>query len=285
MSDEPDDVGTAHPPSRPPDPDTADADTADAGAADAGAADADAADAGVDHDAPRPRRASSPHIPPPTTAPAMSPLAFERLDVGEMRRRAQDLVQHLSSRRSVRAFSTEPIPLDVLDACIRAAATAPSGANKQPWTFCVVTDPALKRRIREAAEAEERAFYGGRASTSWLNDLAHLGTDANKPFLEEAPAIVVLFAQNRSPTGGKHYYISESVGIAAGFFIAALHRCGLATLTHTPSPMAFLSEILGRPRHERAYLLLPVGYPARDCEVPVITRKPLDEVLIRYDAS
>ena len=215
---------------------------------------------------------------------------FQRLDYHRptpawQREVAAEMVRQHRLRRSVRDFSADPIPLDVLDACIEAAALAPSGANKQPWSFCVVTDPALKRRIRLAAEAEERAFYGGRASDRWLADLAHLGTDAAKPFLETAPALVVLFAQKRGRDGQKHYYISESVGIAAGFLISALHRCGLATLTHTPSPMGFLAELLQRPANERAFLLLPVGYPAEGCQVPRIERKPLDEVRLRYDAD
>jgi nitroreductase len=187
-------------------------------------------------------------------------------------------------RRSVRDFSDEPVPLDVVRRCIETAAQAPSGANKQPWTFVLVTDPELKRRIREGAEAEERAFYAGRASERWLADLEPLGTDAKKPFLETAPALIAVFAQRHGPedAGGepaRHYYVAESVGIACGFLIAALHHAGLATLTHTPSPMKFLGQILERPDNERPYLLLPVGYPAPDCEVPDIERKPLDTVL------
>ncbi|MCO4761052.1 MAG: nitroreductase family protein [Myxococcales bacterium] len=212
-------------------------------------------------------------------------LRYQRPAESDMRVQAAKLLSEHQSRRSVRHFSCDPIPLDVLHDCIRAAGLAPSGANKQPWTFCVVTDPALKTQIRDAAEAEERAFYRGRAPQSWLDDLAHLGTDHNKPFLEEAPALVVLFAQNRGANGSKHYYISESVGIAAGFFISALHRCGLVTLTHTPSPMKFLGELLGRPASERAFLLLPVGYPASDCEVPDIERKPFAQICVGYHAG
>jgi len=209
------------------------------------------------------------------------PLDFERLDPRTSRRRAEAFLADLRRRRSVREFAPSPIPLDAVRRCIETAAQAPSGANKQPWTFVLVTDPATKRRIREAAEAEERAFYGGRAGERWLDDLAHLGTDADKPFLESAPALVVVFAQlHGGDKSARHYYVQESVGIATGFLIAALHQAGFATLTHTPSPMRFLGEILGRPKHERAYLLVPVGYPAEGCRVPDITRKDLAEVLI-----
>lgn len=212
-------------------------------------------------------------------------LTYVRPDLATIRRTAQTLLAQHRTRRSVRHFSPDPIPLDVLDLCIEAAGLAPSGAHKQPWSFCVVTDPALKRKIRAAAEQEEQAFYATRAPQSWLDDLAVFGTDANKPFLETAPALVVLFAQNRGLDGSKHYYISESVGIAAGFFISALHRCGLVTLTHTPSPMGFLAELLGRPASERAFLLLPVGFPAEDCEVPILARKSLDAIRVRYDGA
>jgi nitroreductase len=182
----------------------------------------------------------------------------------------------------VRDFSDEPIPDDVVERCIETAAQAPSGANKQPWTFVLVTDPAIKSEIRAAAEAEERAFYAGRAPPRWLADLEPLGTDADKPFLEEAPVLIVVFAQRRGASADeRHYYVSESVGIACGFLLAALHDAGLAALTHTPSPMAFLAEILERPATERAYLLIPVGYPAAGCQVPRIERKSLAEVLIR----
>lgn len=214
--------------------------------------------------------------------PSTALLDFDRLPEGEMQDRARAFLEELRRRRSVRDFAPDPVPIEVLERCIETAAQAPSGANKQPWTFVLVTDPELKRRIREAAEAEERAFYGGRASLGWLADIEPLGTGADKPFLEEAPALIVLFARRRGANDGeRHYYVSESVGIAAGFLIAALHHAGLATLTHTPSPMRFLAEILERPASERAYLLLPVGYPAADCRVPDIERKTLDEVLIR----
>lgn len=211
----------------------------------------------------------------------MTRLAFDRVSQGEVVRRSRELRDRLRTRRSVRHFSAEPIDLDAVRACIDAAASAPSGANKQPWTFVLVTDPAKKRAIREAAEEEERAFYGGRAPARWLDDLRPLGTDWQKPFLEEAPALVVVFAQRHGTTeGDKHYYVNESVGIAVGMLIASLHLAGLATLTHTPSPMGFLGKVLGRPDNERAYVLLPVGLPAGDCEVPAIEKKPLSEVLV-----
>jgi len=208
-------------------------------------------------------------------------LDFRRLAPAEMTTRAAEFRAEIARRRSVRDFSPEPVPLDVVRDCIRAAATAPSGANKQPWTFVLVTDPDAKRRIREAAEKEEREFYGGRASERWLEDLAPLGTDASKPFLEQAPALIAVFAQKHGREADElHYYVNESVGIAVGFLLAALHHAGLATLTHTPSPMKFLRELLGRPDNERAYVLIPVGYPAPGCSVPDIAKKPLDQVLV-----
>ncbi len=213
--------------------------------------------------------------------PSFSPLTFRRLGEREMLDRAMEIRDELSSRRSVREFSAEPIPLEVVRQCIAAAAQAPSGANKQPWTFVLVTDPDLKKRIRVAAEEEEAAFYGGRASAQWLRDLAAIGTDEHKPFLEEAPALIVVFAHKhgREPHE-RNYYVNESVGIASGMLITALHHAGLATLTHTPSPMRFLGEILGRPDNERPYLLMPVGYPSDACRVPNLGKKPLTEVLV-----
>lgn len=198
-----------------------------------------------------------------------------------MRARAEAFRDRMSTRRSVRDFSPEPIDLEVVRVAIDAAASAPSGAHKQPWTFVLVTDRALKRRIREAAEAEERAFYGERAPAAWLADLAPLGTGPDKPFLEEAPALVVVLAQRHGAgEGEKHYYVAESVGIAVGLLLAALHHAGLATLTHTPSPMAFLSALLERPEHERPYLIVPVGLPADRCLVPALARKGRDAVLV-----
>lgn len=216
------------------------------------------------------------------------PLSFARLSPDESVRRARAFFDAMRTRRSVRDFSTEPIPDEVLDLAIATAGTAPSGANKQPWRFVVVKDAQVKRRIREAAEAEEREFYARRASAEWLEDLAPLGTDANKPFLEDAPALIVVFRQDSTPEARpdgavvhhKHYYVPESVGIAVGLLIAALHQAGLATLTHTPSPMGFLAEVLGRPKEERAYVLLPVGYPAEGARVPALTKKSLDELRV-----
>ncbi len=200
----------------------------------------------------------------------------------EMERRARDFYQELKRRRSVRDFSDRPVPRQVIEACLGAAGTAPSGANMQPWHFVAVSDPDIKGQIRAAAEAEERAFYQGRASDEWLEALAHLGTDADKPFLETAPYLIVVFQQNYGLDAEgrrvKHYYVQESAGIAAGFLIAALHHAGLATLTHTPSPMKFLREVLGRPVNERATMILVTGYPAADARVPAITKKPIDEI-------
>ncbi len=211
----------------------------------------------------------------------MKPLGFSRLSLQQMRQRASDFADELARRRSVRHFSREAIPIDVVQTCIRAAATAPSGANKQPWRFVLIIDPDVKRRIRTGAEAEEQAFYSGRAPDRWLSDLAPLGTDADKPMLEQAPVLIAVFALKYGASAEEqHYYVQESVGIAVGILLAALHQAGLATLTHTPSPMAFLGEILDRPPNERPYLLIPVGYPASDCQVPDITRKPLDAVLV-----
>jgi iodotyrosine deiodinase len=217
---------------------------------------------------------------------AFVPLPFDRLSLEESRARATALRDLLRRRRSVRDFSPEPVPLDLVDAAIEAAASAPSGANRQPWHFVAVSDPDVKRRMRLAAETEEREFYERRATPSWLADLAPLGTDWHKPFLETAPFLVVVFAvdweEEVLPDGTPHrhkgYYVQESVGIATGLLLAALHAAGLATLTHTPSPMGFLARVLGRPRNERPFLLIPVGYPAAGAVVPVIGKKPLDEV-------
>ena len=202
----------------------------------------------------------------------------------EMMRRARDFHAELKRRRTVRHFSSRPVPRGIIDDCLRAATTAPSGANLQPWHFVVVSDPATKRRIRVAAEEEERHFYRHRAPRAWLDALAPLGTDEHKPFLEHAPYLIAIFAQKhgRLVDGRKvkHYYPTESVGLATGMLIAALHLAGLATLTHTPSPMKFLNEILGRPKSaERPFLLLVVGYPDENATVPDVGRKPLDEVV------
>lgn len=209
------------------------------------------------------------------------PLDFARIDEDEMRRRAETFLDRIRRRRSVRHFSDEAIPLDVVERCIEAAAQAPSGANKQPWTFVLVTDPDIKRRVREAAEVEEQAFYAGRASQKWLADLAHLGTGPDKPYLEHCPLIVVFAQRAGHSEGERHYYVTESVGMAVGILLAALNDAGLATLVHTPSPMKFLREVLGRPANEHAYCIIPVGYPTADCQVPDIARKDLSQVLVK----
>lgn len=210
------------------------------------------------------------------------PYLSPTVDSAEMEARARAFYEQIRKRRTVRDFSAEPIPRKVLDHAILAAGTAPNGANLQPWHFAVVTDPDIKREIRLAAEEEEKAFYNGRAPKEWLDTLAPLGTDANKPFLETAPALIAIFLKNKiaGPDGGlrKTYYPKESVGIATGFLIAALHEAGLATLTHTPSPMQFLNKILDRPSEEKPFLLLVVGRPAKDCKVPRISKLPLEEV-------
>jgi nitroreductase len=217
------------------------------------------------------------------TTPRFVPLPDHReLPLEEMRRRAAAFYAEVKRRRTVRDFSDRSVPREILEDCIRAAGTAPSGANMQPWHFVVVGDPAIKRRIREAAEEEERDFYARRAPPDWLAALLPLGTDEHKPFLETAPWLVAIFEQKHhlAPDGTRvrHYYVKESVGIATGILITALHHAGLATLTHTPSPMGFLNDILGRPASERAFLLLVVGYPAPDARVPDIARKTLSGI-------
>ncbi|MDA3914964.1 nitroreductase family protein [Oleiagrimonas sp.] len=215
------------------------------------------------------------------TAHATIPLPEREALSDEQRvRRATALADEMARRRSVRDFAPTPVPRAVIEPCLRAAGTAPSGAHQQPWRFVAIADPAIKRRIREAAEAEERAFYEHRAPDAWLDALAPLGTDADKPFLEVAPWLIAVFYERFAldAEGRKHkrYYPHESVGIASGMLITALHRAGLATLTHTPSPMGFLNQILGRPRNEMPYLLLVVGHPAEGCRVPDIQRLSLD---------
>ena len=200
----------------------------------------------------------------------------------EMQRRAHEFYEHMNRRRSVRQFSDRPVPDGVIEDCLRTAGTAPSGAHKQPWHFVAVRSPAMKEKIRLAAEEEERAFYGGRAPDDWLEALGPLGTDERKPFLETAPCLIAVFARSfgRGPAGEreKHYYVQESVGIATGFLIAALHGAGLVTLTHTPSPMGFLNQLLGRPKEERPFLLLVTGYPAAAAHVPDLSRSPLADI-------
>jgi len=212
------------------------------------------------------------------------PLAFHRRPPGEMLERAAAFYRELNRRRTTRHFSTEPVPRELIEWAIRTAGTAPSGAHQQPWTFVAVSDRATKQAIREAAEQEEHEFYHGRAPEEWLEALAPLGTDEIKTHLTDAPWVVVLFRQAHGfrPDGAKrtYYYTQESCGIAAGFFIAAVHMMGLVTLTHTPNPMGFLSELLGRPSNEKAMLVLPVGYPAADAKVPDLERKPLDQIAV-----
>ncbi|TVQ62903.1 MAG: nitroreductase family protein [Phycisphaerales bacterium] len=206
---------------------------------------------------------------------------LERYDPGTApEEAAARFYEIMRRRRTVRDFSDRPVPEAAIRSVVAAAATAPSGAHKQPWRFVAVGDRAMKRRIREAAEAEERAFYDRRASERWLQDLAPLGTNADKAYLETAPWLIVVFALRQTDDGGQVYYLNESVGIACGMLLAACHHAGLATLTHTPSPMGFLKDVLERPDHERPYLLVPVGYPAAGCTVPKLERKALDEVLV-----
>jgi len=189
----------------------------------------------------------------------------------------------MDRRRTVRMFSDKPVPRDVIETCLLAASTAPSGAHKQPWRFVVVGEASLKSKIREAAEEEEREFYGRRASEEWLEDLRPFGTDDSKPFLEVAPWLIVVFKLAKTDDGGQTYYTNESVGIATGMLLAALHHAGLATLTHTPSPMGFLKEVLGRPDHERPFLLIPVGFPAEDAVVPKLERKGIEEISVWHE--
>lgn len=217
----------------------------------------------------------------PSSEPLFQRLEFARLEPEVMQARARAWSECIQGRRSVREFSSDPIPSGVLDACIQAAASAPSGAHRQPWTFVVVTSAAKKRAIRLAAEAEEQVFWREKISPEWRRALGPLGVDEHKPFLEAAPALIVVFRHVHGLEDGHkvaNYYTQESVGIAVGFLLCALHQAWLASLTHTPSPMGFLQTVLERPAHERAFVLIPVGYPARDCQVPALVRKPLDEV-------
>lgn len=205
----------------------------------------------------------------------------------EVNKRTEEFYKFMNHRRSVRDFSDKPVPKSVIDNLIRTASSAPSGANKQPWVFCAISNSALKHRIREMAEKEEKINYTGRMSERWLKDLAHLGTNEIKEFIDVAPWVIVAFKKsyNLDENGEKtnNYYVNESVGLACGFLIAAIHHAGLVTLTHTPSPMNFLSEALNRPDNEKPYLLLPVGYASETCKVPDIKRKPLEEVAIYFE--
>lgn len=204
-------------------------------------------------------------------------------EIDEMLERSRDFYALMDRRRTVRDFSDKPVPLELIEHIIHTAGTAPSGAHKQPWTFCVVSDPGIKRQIREAAEAEEYESYHSRMSAEWLEDLAPLGTDWHKPFLETAPYLIIVFKRlYEGEEKRKNYYVSESVGLAAGFLLAAIHQAGLVSLTHTPSPMNFLQKILHRPDNERPFLLIPVGYPAEKVEVPELYRKPLNDIMVLY---
>jgi len=217
---------------------------------------------------------------------SFSKLNYDKPSEAEVVSKSQNFYQEIDKRRSVRHFSEEAVPREVIENIILAASSAPSGAHKQPWTFCAVSDPLLKKAIREASEKEEYESYHQRMSDEWLNDLAPLGTDWHKPFLEIAPWLIVVFKKSYNDIAGKkskNYYVSESVGIACGFLLAAIHSAGLVSLTHTPSPMNFLQEILNRPLNERPFLLIPVGYPAADVEVPDLIRKPLDAVSVFYE--
>ncbi len=207
----------------------------------------------------------------------------DRRPVEEARSGQRRFLELMTARRTIRDFSTRPVPFDLIEMAIRVAASAPSGAHIQPWRFVVVSDPVRKRRLREAAEEEERTFYADRASAEWLDALEPLGTDWRKPFLEEAPYVIVVMEVHKGPRSPKPYYVKESVGIAVGFLLAALHQAGLATLTHTPSPMRFINEILDRPREERPFVVVPVGYPADGARVPDLRRKPLADVLVRLE--
>ncbi len=214
-------------------------------------------------------------------------MTFKKLDFTpypetEMIHRSETFLSELKNRRTVRDFSEKPVQLDIIKNCIATAASAPSGANKQPWTFVLIGDPTIKKKIRTAAEKEEKAFYTHRASDEWLEDLNQFGTDWHKPFLEKAPYLIVVFKQVYDVGSGekrKNYYVNESVGIACGILLTALHHAGLATLTHTPSPMGFLKDILNRPENEKAFLLIPVGYPEENAQVPLLSKKPFDDIV------
>ena len=218
-----------------------------------------------------------------------TPLEYERPSTVQSVSASRAFLALMRRRRSVRSFSADPVAFELIRNAIEVAGTAPSGAHQQPWTFVVVSDPELKRVIRAAAEEEERRSYEGRMSPEWIAALRKLGTDWRKPHIEEAPYVIIVFEQiyGLADDGRKqkHYYVRESVGISVGFLLAALHAAGLATLTHTPSPMGFLQQLLARPANERAFALIPVGYPAEGCEVPELQRKPLDEILISRGAT
>jgi nitroreductase len=212
------------------------------------------------------------------------PLVYERPPQDEALGRSREFLASMQARRSIRRFSDEPVPWELVENALRVAGTAPSGAHQQPWTFVVVSDPETKGRLREGAEAEEREFYDRRATEEWKEAVRPMGTDWIKTHITDAPYVIVVFEQPWRWENGekvKHYYVRESVGIAVGFLLAALQEAGLCALTHSPSPMKFLGEILGRPEHERPFILIPVGYPADDAEVPDLERKPLDDIVVR----
>lgn len=215
------------------------------------------------------------------------PYEAEGLSAHEVTQRSKDFYEFMDRRRSLRFFSDQPVPRPVIENLIKTASAAPSGAHKQPWTFCVVASAAMKQKIRIAAEKEEYLSYNGRMSDEWLEDLKPFGTDWQKPFLETVPYLIIIFKKafdwNADGSRAKNYYVNESVGIAAGFLITAIHQAGLVTLTHTPSPMNFLQKLLERPENERPFLLLPVGYPAENAVVPILKRKPLEEVSIWWE--
>jgi len=221
-------------------------------------------------------------------AGGFSPLEFTRIAPEESVERSRAFLELMRGRRTVREFSSDPVPLDIIENAIRTAGTAPSGANQQPWRYVVVQDPEIKAKIREAAEIEEKESYAHRMSQEWLDALEPLGTDWHKPHLTQAPYLIVCFRldygmeedEDGNEVRVKHYYPGESMGISVGMLITALHNAGLATLTHTPSPMKFLNEVLARPRNERPFVVLPVGYPADDCLVPNITKKPVDDIMV-----
>ncbi len=218
----------------------------------------------------------------PKKIPSLPLPGYRRYPTEEMRRRSDEFYTELNRRRTVRHYSDQAVLRELIENCLHTAGTAPSGANRQPWHFVAVSDPEIKKQIRAAAEEEERAFYGGRAPDDWLAALAPLGTDADKSFLETAPYLIAIFAQSHSVKSSgdkeKNYYVQESVGIATGMLITAIHHAGLVSLTHTPSPMRFLNKVLGRPPSERPFLLLVVGFPAEDATVPDISRKSLSEI-------
>ena len=213
-------------------------------------------------------------------------LEFDRISEEEVVKNSNEFYYKMDQRRTVRDFDPRPVPKKVMENIILTAGTAPSGAHKQPWTFCLISDAEIKRKIRAAAEEEEKISYSQRMPEEWKNDLKPLGTDWRKPFLEEAPYLIVVFKQSygldESGNKSQHYYVSESVGIACGFLIAAIHQAGLVTVTHTPSPMNFLSKILARPENEKPFLLLPVGYPKSETYVPDIQRKDLEKICVEY---